>query len=52
MPNEADVRYAQMMVIHHQQAIEMTDLAARLAGREDVRGLAARIADSQRPEIG
>jgi uncharacterized protein (DUF305 family) len=50
-PSEADLHYARQMITHHQQALEMSALAAQRSTREDVRGLAARITDSQGPEI-
>jgi uncharacterized protein (DUF305 family) len=49
-PNDADLAYVQMMIPHHQQALEMTALAPQRASNETVRGLAARIADTQGPE--
>src|ERR1700742_3219277 len=39
------------MIVHHGQAVEMADLASDRADRDDVKGLADRIADTQRPEI-
>jgi uncharacterized protein (DUF305 family) len=50
-PNEADMRYVQGMIVHHQQAIEMTALVPERAAADMVKRLADRIADSQRPEI-
>lgn len=50
-PNDADFAYVEMMIVHHQQAIEMTTLAAKHADDEQVRGIADRIADAQGPEI-
>lgn len=50
-PNEADFSYLEMMIVHHQQAIEMTDLAAKHAEDTQVTAIAARIADAQGPEI-
>jgi uncharacterized protein (DUF305 family) len=49
--NQADTEFAQMMVIHHEGAIEMADLAVQQAATEEVRALAKRIADAQGPEI-
>lgn len=49
--NEADVTFAQSMVPHHQQAIEMADLALERAESPDVKDLAQRIKDAQDPEI-
>lgn len=48
--NEADVHFAQMMVPHHEQAVEMADLADTRAG-EEVLMLAGEIRDAQGPEI-
>ncbi|CAL9333703.1 hypothetical protein SUDANB121_00136 [Nocardiopsis dassonvillei] len=48
--NDADVHFAQMMIPHHEQAVEMADLAEDRAGAE-VAGLAERIRDAQGPEI-
>lgn len=49
--NEADVRFAREMIPHHEQAIEMTDLAAERAESEDVKALAEQISAAQQPEI-
>lgn len=51
--NESDVMFAQMMIPHHQQAVELADLAlepASAAGPEIVQ-LAQQIRDGQGPEI-
>lgn len=48
---EADIAFAQLMIPHHQQAIEMADLAARNASLAEVRTLAAQIEAAQGPEI-
>lgn len=51
--NEADVTFAQGMIPHHEQAVEMAEIAldpARGAG-EGVRALATRIQAAQDPEI-
>ncbi|WP_306317322.1 MULTISPECIES: DUF305 domain-containing protein [unclassified Streptomyces] len=50
-PNSADVRYARMMIPHHEQAIEMTELAPKRAESAKVKALAERIAAAQGPEI-
>ncbi|SHH10475.1 DUF305 domain-containing protein [Streptoalloteichus hindustanus] len=50
-PSEADRAYVQMMIAHHQQAVEMTALAPERAADAQVRGLAARIGAAQGPEI-
>lgn len=48
----ADVRFAEGMVGHHRQALEMTGLAPGRAADEQVKALARRIEAAQRPEIG
>jgi uncharacterized protein (DUF305 family) len=47
----ADVMFAQGMVPHHQQAIEMADLALTRASSADVKALATKIKAAQDPEI-
>ena len=49
--NDGDTTFAQMMVIHHEGAIEMAQLAAESATTAEVRELAERIAAAQGPEI-
>jgi len=49
--NEADVTFAQQMIPHHQQAIEMADLAESRAESQEVKELAADIKAAQGPEI-
>ncbi|MET7706435.1 DUF305 domain-containing protein [Micromonospora sp. NPDC005413] len=49
--NAADVMFAQMMIPHHQQAVQMADLAATRAVDTDVRQLAAQIKAAQAPEV-
>lgn len=49
--NAADVAFAQGMIPHHQQAIEMSDLALAQAQRGEVKDLARRIKAAQQPEI-
>ena len=49
--NEADIAFAQGMIPHHQQAVEMSTLAADRAGSDDVRSLATEIEQAQGPEI-
>ncbi|WP_018546623.1 DUF305 domain-containing protein [Streptomyces sp. LaPpAH-108] len=46
-----DVAFAQGMIPHHQQALEMARLAAGRAGSAQVKDLAARIEKAQDPEI-
>lgn len=50
--NSADFRYAQMMIQHHAQALEMTGLVPARAESTAVERLAERIAAGQKPEIG
>ncbi|MBE1537828.1 DUF305 domain-containing protein [Actinomadura algeriensis] len=49
--NAQDVMFAQMMIPHHRQAVEMADLAATRAGSAEVKDLAVQIKDAQGPEI-
>jgi uncharacterized protein (DUF305 family) len=49
--NTADVMFAQMMIPHHQQAIEMAQLTADRSTNPEVLDLAARIEAAQGPEI-
>ncbi|GAA1129729.1 DUF305 domain-containing protein [Nocardioides aquiterrae] len=49
--NEADVTFAQEMIPHHQQAIEMADLAESRAESQEVKDVAADIEAAQGPEI-
>lgn len=49
--NAADTEFAQMMIIHHQGAIEMAELAIQNASTEEVRALGQRITAAQAPEI-
>ncbi|MEV8516446.1 DUF305 domain-containing protein [Dactylosporangium sp. NPDC051484] len=49
--NDADVMFAQMMIPHHQQAVEMAALAGTRAADPEVKSLAARIEAAQEPEI-
>jgi uncharacterized protein (DUF305 family) len=50
--NDADVMFAQMMVPHHAQAIEMSDVVLGKEGVDpEVDALAQRIKDAQGPEI-
>ncbi|MFD7510269.1 DUF305 domain-containing protein [Streptomyces sp. NPDC059853] len=50
-PNAADHAFMTMMIEHHEQAVEMTDLADAHAEDSAVRGIARRIAATQEPEI-
>jgi uncharacterized protein (DUF305 family) len=49
--NDADVSFAQGMIPHHEQAVEMAGLALTNAGSEEVRDLAEQIKAAQDPEI-
>ncbi|MEV5846686.1 DUF305 domain-containing protein [Streptomyces sp. NPDC051985] len=49
--NAQDVSFAQGMIPHHQQALEMAQLAADRASSAQVKDLAARIEKAQDPEI-
>ena len=51
--NDADVMFAQMMIPHHEQALELADLALNpaSASSEGVRELAAQMKNTQDPEI-
>ncbi|MGC9438159.1 DUF305 domain-containing protein [Streptomyces sp. WG5] len=50
-PNAADVSYARMMIQHHAQALEMTELVPKHAESGRVKLLAERISAAQGPEI-
>ncbi|MFI6018569.1 DUF305 domain-containing protein [Streptomyces sp. NPDC051287] len=50
--NAQDVTFAQRMIPHHRQALEMAELAAGRASSPRVKDLAARIEKAQDPEIG
>ncbi|WP_335622256.1 DUF305 domain-containing protein [Agromyces aureus] len=50
--NDADVAFAMSMIVHHQQAIEMSDVLLEKDGVDpDVAELAETIKDAQQPEI-
>lgn len=49
--SEADVEYLVMMIEHHEQALEMTDLAPERYELEGIERIADRIAAAQGPEI-
>ena len=46
-----DIMFAEMMIPHHQQAIEMSDLALKNSTNPEVLALAQKIKDAQAPEI-
>ena len=47
----ADIMFAQLMIPHHQQAVEMSDMALSQASSNDVKTLAEQIKSGQAPEI-
>ena len=47
----ADLHFAQMMIPHHQQAIEMSDLAMKNSQNPQILDLAKKIKGAQGPEI-
>jgi len=47
----ADVEFAQMMITHHQQAVQMATLAETRAADPEIKQLAAQIKAAQQPEI-
>ena len=50
--NDADVMFAQMMIPHHRQAVEMSEIMlAKDSISPEVRDLATEIRDAQAPEI-
>jgi uncharacterized protein (DUF305 family) len=46
-----DLMFAQMMIPHHEQAIEMSDLALQNSNNAEIRDLATKIRGEQAPEI-
>ncbi|MFF7969152.1 DUF305 domain-containing protein [Streptomyces sp. NPDC007903] len=50
-PNTADRSYAHMMIVHHTQALKMTELAPKRAESTQVKRIAERISAAQGPEI-
>lgn len=49
--SDMDIMFAQMMIPHHQQAVDMGNLAESRASSPEVRALALQIRDEQAPEI-
>jgi uncharacterized protein (DUF305 family) len=49
--NDADIRFAQGMIPHHRQAVEMAEMAVDRAENPDVKALAEQIQAAQDPEI-
>jgi uncharacterized protein (DUF305 family) len=50
-PNPADFAYTEMMIIHHGQALVMTDLVEGRAESPQIKRIADRISAAQKPEI-
>jgi uncharacterized protein (DUF305 family) len=50
-PEEADVRFLQLMIPHHQAALEMTEAVLERTDRPEVERLAMAIANAQEAEI-
>ncbi len=46
-----DIMFAQMMIPHHEQAIEMSDLALQYSTNPEIRDVATKIKGEQAPEI-
>lgn len=49
--NDADVTFAQSMIVHHQQALEMSKLADGRTSDQEIKTLAGQIEKAQDPEI-
>ncbi len=49
--NDADVAFAQMMIPHHQQAVEMASLAKTRASDPEIKQIATNVKAAQAPEI-
>jgi uncharacterized protein (DUF305 family) len=49
--SDADIMFLQMMIPHHQQAVDMGTLAETRASNPEVKALAAQIKAEQAPEI-
>lgn len=50
--NQADIMFSQMMIPHHQQAVEMSDIVLAKQGLPaEITALATKIKDAQAPEI-
>jgi uncharacterized protein (DUF305 family) len=49
--NAADVLFMQDMIVHHRQALDMSNAATTRAGSDQVKRLASRISHTQGPEI-
>lgn len=49
--SESDITFAQLMIPHHEQAVQMADMALQKATTPEVQQLAQQIKDAQDPEI-
>ena len=49
--NDSDIRFNQMMIPHHRQAVAMADLVPSRTENPEVRALATEIKNAQQPEI-
>lgn len=49
--NKFDLHFLNMVQMHHQQAIDMSNMALKKSGSEDVKKLAQRMIDEQQSEI-
>lgn len=49
--NDADVTFLQDMIVHHAQAVVMSEIVEGRLTDDRVRGIASRIADEQEPEM-
>lgn len=49
--NQADIRFAQGMIPHHEQAVRMADMVPPRTRTPELRSLAERIKQAQQPEI-
>jgi len=50
--SDADITFAQLMISHHGQAVQMADMALKQANSAEVTDLATQIKAAQDPEIG
>jgi uncharacterized protein (DUF305 family) len=51
MMSDPDIMFAQMMIPHHEQAVEMSTLAETRSQNADVLALAQQVKEAQAPEI-
>ena len=50
--SDADITFAQLMISHHEQAVQMADMALQQSTSAEVTDLATQIKAAQDPEIG